>query len=212
MTMPGHCTMRAHAAARDRQPADAYAGGVAHGRRERRRLLVLGAVGAVALLGRRRLHPAIALRWAVLVAMALWPLMVLGVCIDTVHRQHGRCLSWPRTGALVATWAAVEALACGRAVHSPWPLAVPLVALGARAVEHGARVHGWCWRLPSHHAAAVSQGDAGRALPRSVVEPYRLMFTSNAEHIETRRYGDGRTVTLDTRTGEEVPDSFLPSW
>jgi hypothetical protein len=33
-----------------------------------------------------------------------------------------------------------------------------------------------------------------------------VTFTDKAQHVETRRYLDGRTLTADTRTGETIPD------
>jgi hypothetical protein len=53
--------------------------------------------------------------------------------------------------------------------------------------------------------------DADQTLPprtqtRQGTAPYRVTFTDKAQHVETRRYPDGRTLTVDTRTGETIPD------
>lgn len=118
------------------------AGHEAH-RSEHRRLVVLGVVAAIVLLGRRlHLHPLIAAAWGALWLLALWPLVVVGVCIETVHRQHGRWRSWPRTGALVASWAACAGLVyLALTWRSPWPLVGVGALVAAWAVEHGLRVH-----------------------------------------------------------------------
>jgi hypothetical protein len=53
---------------------------------------------------------------------------------------------------------------------------------------------------------AADQTLPPRAQARQGTAPYRVVYTSKAEHVETRRYPDGRTLTVDTRTGETIPD------
>lgn len=209
------------AIAHDRQLADAYRVGVADGRREHRRLVVAGVLGALVVLGRRRVHPILALAWVVLVVVALAPLVVLAAAAETVHRQHRRWCSWPRTAALAATWAAVGgAVYLAAAWRTPWPLVTAPVALAAWAADHAWRVRGEGWGgttpAPVVRPAGSRAGGrtVGMAPPFRVpapIDPYRVTFTAKAQHVETRRYADGRTVTVDTRTGERVLDP-LTSW
>jgi hypothetical protein len=44
------------------------------------------------------------------------------------------------------------------------------------------------------------------AADRPPAKAYRVTYTAKAQHVETRRYPDGRTLTVDTRTGETIPD------
>ncbi|MDA8358970.1 MAG: hypothetical protein M0Z95_22325 [Actinomycetota bacterium] len=86
----------------------------------------------------------------------------------------------------------------------PWLLVAIPVAIAAWLVEARWRTH----RIvhPRRYRTAAEEPFPAAGVP--VIEPYRVTYTSKAEHIETRRYETGRTETVDTRTGERVPDPF----
>ena len=150
-------TWRAEASVRDREYAAAYAAGVADEKRAHRRLVVVGAVIGAALLARRlHLHPLVALAWAVLVVLALWPLVVLGVMVELAVRQQRRHASWPRTGAYVLSWlVGIGLVLLAVAYVAPWPLVALAVLVGAWTL--GPRVLAW-WR--HHGRGATGTGGA----------------------------------------------------
>lgn len=136
MTSSQYRAQKAEARARDREWERAYMVGRSDERREHRRLVVVGAALAVILLLRRHTHPMLALLWAGLWALALAPLVALGTAVELTVRQHRRWGSWPRTGALAATWAAGAGLVVlAAAWRAPWPLLGVPVALAGWAGE-----------------------------------------------------------------------------
>ncbi len=136
-------TLRRLASAHDGQLASAYAAGIADAKARNRRLIAVGVVLAVALVLRRRLHPLVAVAWVSLVTVALWPLVLVGIAVETAVRTHRRYRDWRRTGAVIGAWV-LGTGACALAVmeRSPWPL------VGARSPaqwgsgRHAAPLHG----------------------------------------------------------------------
>lgn len=176
---------RREAAAHDRAWQGAYRAGAADGRRGRRR--------------HRERTAALVLLVALLAV--LWPLGTVVLAVVTVRRQHRRWGDRWRTVALAATW-----LACAGLVllaidyRTPWPLlAVPAALLGW-AGERASRRHGL--------RRSLRYREPSPGPPAPAIEPYRVTFTSKAQHVETRRYPDGSQVTIDTRTGETAPDPW----
>jgi hypothetical protein len=106
--------------------------------------------------------------------------------------------------------------------RSPWPLAgavalvvawttgPPVVAFArrhrGRGPDKGNRTGGVdpSWLPPFTDADATLPA---RAEVRPPAMAYRVTFTSKAQHVETRRYPDGRTLTVDTRTGSAVGET-----
>jgi len=135
---------RAEAAARDRDYAAAYQAGYEAHRTEHRRLWVFGVLAAVFLFARRLPalgFLAIAL-WAVLVVVALWPLVFVGVAIELTLRQHRRWRSWWRTVGYVLTWPGYLALGYLALVErSAWPLVGIAVLAVAWLIEDRLREH-----------------------------------------------------------------------
>ncbi|HUY64102.1 MAG TPA: hypothetical protein VMV14_06250 [Acidimicrobiales bacterium] len=135
-------TMRWQAASRDRAYADAYRAGHADGKRDRRRLVVVGVVLGALVVLRHRLHPGVLVLVTVALAVSLWPIVAVALAVETIVRQHRRWGTWPRTSALMATWADVGGLVYLTAtMGNPWPLVAVPVALVAWAAEHTWRVH-----------------------------------------------------------------------
>jgi hypothetical protein len=218
---------RTEAAGRDRAYADAYRAGLADGRRHRERLVVIGIVAAVLVFGRRLgLHPLLGLAVAAAAVVSLWPVLLAVLVAELTVRQHRRHGSWPRTAAYVAAWLVGIALVVGAvAWRSSWPL-VAVVALLV-AWTTGPSLDAWSRR---HRGRGPGKGngtgggvdpswpppftDADETLgartgTRQGTAPYRVVYTAKAQHLETRRYADGRTVTIDTLTGETIPDPLV---
>ncbi|HVC14457.1 MAG TPA: hypothetical protein VND62_06320 [Acidimicrobiales bacterium] len=213
---------RADAATRDHAYRDAYLAGVADGRREhreRRQLVTVAlVVGGSVLFS--RVHVLAALAWIVVVVAVLWPVLLLGVVVELTIRQHRRHRDWRRTLAYVLTWLVGSGLVLLAVVHlSAWPLAGVVLLVGAWTL--GPRARRW-----HRHGDGPGQSDGGRhsdwpppepspltdddARPTAAWDrrPYRVTFTSKAQHRERRKYPDGHVVTLDTLTDQEVNDAL----
>jgi hypothetical protein len=93
-----------------------------------------------------------------------------------------------------------------------WTTGPPVVALARRHRGRGpGKGNGTdggvdpSWLPPFTDADATLPPRAG---DHPGTAPYRVTFTSKAQHVETRRYPDGRTLTVDTRTGSAVGEPF----
>jgi hypothetical protein len=197
---------RAEAAGRDRAFVDGYRSGLADGRHHRERLVVLGAVGAVLLFGRRLgLHPLVGLVVALALVVALWPVLLVVLVVELTVRQHRRHGSWPRTAAYVLVW--LIGLGLGLLAvswRSAWPLAAvavlvvawtagpSLVALARRhrGPGEGPGAGGGVdpsWPPPLADDATLPQ----RTWDRQETAPYRPAWTSRAHPTEGRHWPNG---------------------
>lgn len=115
---------------------DGYEAGL-RDRQTRHRFLTIGIVlGALVIFRRplRRLHSLLWLAWLVLWLVALSPVIVLGLAVETTWRSWRSWRSWRRTVAVGATWLAAFGLVAGAILTaSAWwlvPIPVAVVAWG----------------------------------------------------------------------------------
>ena len=81
---------------------------------------------------RRHVHPLAGLVWALVLILALLPLLVVGLALGVTVRTHRRWRSWQRTLGMAATWLAGFVLV-GSVVLLGWPpqclVLLPLAAV-----------------------------------------------------------------------------------
>ncbi len=219
-------TWRTEAQGRDHAYAAGYRTGLAEGHREhagRRRLVAVAVVaGAVVAATRLRLHPLVVLAVAVAVVAILWPVLLLVLAGELTVRHHRRHGHWPETAAYALSWLVGIGLVL-LALGGSGPALVALLALVA-GWTIGPRALAW-WRSHGSGPTPTDGGarydrtppeppftDADRTLGRDPdrpgTQPYRVVYTSKARHVETRRYCDGHLGHVDTITGETAPDPF----
>ena len=100
---------RAEVAGRDAAYAAGWRAGVADGRRHRDRLVALGIMAAVLVLG-RRLHPLVGLLVGAALVVVLSPVLYLVFAAELTVRHHRRHHSWQRTAAYGTSWLLAAAL------------------------------------------------------------------------------------------------------
>jgi hypothetical protein len=138
------------------------------------------------------------------------------VAVETAVRTHRRYRDWRRTSGVIGAWTVgVGACALAVTLHSAWPLiAIPVAGAVVVAGEVASRVQfarACRFRPPQSRPGSDPTSDPdgdSEAVPADPGEQYRVIYTRKADHIETRRYADGRKVTVDTRTGAVVPDPW----
>ena len=205
---------RAEARDRDLAYAEGYRAGLADGR-HRDGLVVLGIVGALLVAARRlRVHPLV----LTVLAVAFTPAIIAVVAVKMTVRHHRRHRHWPRTLAYGVSWlVGLGLVVLAVASASVWPLVglgfLVLAWTAGPSLVRFARRHRGRGRGPGTDGTLDPPWPPPRG-PSSETEatatPYRVVFTSKAQHLEQRRYADGTITTVDTVSGEVLPDPFGP--